>query len=118
VAVRIPFEGWVFHAPKTETGVRDIYFPAHVYRALELYSEWRDGRARVMGSDWSEAGLMFPSDHGTSMYANSYRHQLRQIAKEARIAGAVTAYTLRYSFATLGLLAGELDKTVSAQMGH
>lgn len=37
---------------------------------------------------------------------------------EAGIGGRVTANTLRYSFATLGLLAGELDKTVSAQMGH
>ena len=30
----------------------------------------------------------------------------------------MTARTLRYSFATLGLLPGELDKTVSAQTGH
>lgn len=33
-------------------------------------------------------------------------------------AASPSVSTLRYSFATLGLLAGELDKTVSAQMGH
>lgn len=30
----------------------------------------------------------------------------------------MTPYTLRYSFATLALLAGEMDVAVSRQMGH
>ena len=29
-----------------------------------------------------------------------------------------TPYSLRYSFATLALVSGELDRTVSGQMGH
>jgi integrase len=38
--------------------------------------------------------------------------------ERADITSRVTPYTLRYSFATLALLAGELDVAVSRQMGH
>ena len=110
--------GWLFLSPKTKSGVRDIHFPAHVYHAVEEYARLVDERARVLGSAWAECGLLFPSDVGTPMRPEAYRRVLARAAREAGIRGRVTPYTLRYSFATPGLMAGELDKTVGALMGH
>jgi integrase len=118
VAVYVPKTGWAFLTPKTKNGVRDIYFPAHVYHALLRYAESRSALAKAIGSGWTEHGLLFPSDGGTPMSGSTFRARLSKVAKAAGISGRVTPYTLRYSFATLALVAGELDKTVSAQMGH
>ena len=118
VAVWIPRKGWLYLTPKTENGVRDIYFPAHVYHAVESYAGLVASRAAQLGPAWEEGGLLFPSERGTPTRVASYGKRVARAAKAAGICGRVTPYTLRYSFATLGLLAGELDKTVSAQMGH
>jgi hypothetical protein len=47
-----------------------------------------------------------------------YTKHLRHILRAAGLGQDFTSYSLRYSFATLALLSGELDKTVSEQMGH
>src|SRR5205823_1081759 len=50
--LRVLEDGWVFCEPKTENGVRDVYFPVRLYRLLERYrarqQEWR----RQAGSLW------------------------------------------------------------------
>ena len=48
----------------------------------------------------------------------TYAKRLRALTAGAGIAAHITPYCLRYSFATLALLAGELDVSVSRQMGH
>jgi integrase len=62
--------------------------------------------------------LAFPSPAGLPMASGTYNRGLKQVLKRVGIKGRVTTYSLRYGFATLALLAGELDKTVSEQMGH
>ena len=51
-------------------------------------------------------GLKFPSQRGTPFDSETYRRGLRRIVEAAGIKGHVTAYTLRYSFATLALFSG------------
>ena len=104
--------------PKTKSGRRDIYFPVHIYHAVEGCARLVDERARALGSAWKDCGLLFPSERGTPVRRQAYQQGVERVAKEAGIGGRVTPYTLRYSFATLGLVAGELDMKVSAQAGH
>jgi integrase len=109
VAVLISGKGWKFLDPKTASGRRDAYFPAHVHHALVAYFE------RMPAGKYD---LCFPSTKGDPFCPKTYARGLRKVVKRAGIKWHVMPYTLRYSFATLALLAGELDKTVSAQMGH
>lgn len=110
---------FVFDGPKTKTGRRSVYFPAHIYRALEAHRAAQSARALRLGPLWREHDLVFPRPTGEPLDTRcAYARRLRALAKRAGIAARVTPYTLRYSFATLALLAGELDVSVSRQMGH
>jgi len=71
---------------------------------------------RRVGALWR--GLVFTSPDGGPLDRYVYTNRLRAVAASAGITVRVTPYTLRYSFATLALLAGGLDVAVSRQMGH
>src|SRR5205085_6024654 len=110
---------FVFAPPKTKSGRRLVYFPGHIYRALAAHGARAAARALSLGSVWQDNGLVFPGPVGRPLdMRRAYAKRLRALAARAEIGGRVTPYTLRYSFATLALLAGELDVTVSRQMGH
>lgn len=110
---------FVFAPPKTKTGRRSVYFPAHVYRALEAHRAAQAARSLRLGREWRAHGLVFPRPTGEPMDTQrAYAKRLRALAARAGITARVTPYCLRYSFATLALLAGELDISVSRQMGH
>ncbi|MET0647492.1 MAG: site-specific integrase [Pyrinomonadaceae bacterium] len=110
---------FVFGPPKTTTGRRQVFFPGHIYRALEAHGAAQAARAIRLANLWHDHGLVFPRPTGEPMdVAHAYARRLRALAGRAGITNRVTPYTLRYSFATLALLAGELDVSVSRQMGH
>lgn len=115
VAQKITGRGWLMLPPKTRAGVRDVHFPALVYQLLTDYWALRDRQLAALGV---KTDLAFPSEKGLPVGRTTYAKSLRAFLERAEISGRVTPYTLRYSFATLALLAGELDKTVSEQMGH
>lgn len=110
---------FIFAPPKTKTGRRSVYFPAHIHRSLGAHAAAQAARALRLGREWREHGLVFPRPTGEPMDTQrAYSKRLREIASRAGITARVTPYCLRYSFATLALLAGELDVSVSRQMGH
>jgi integrase len=110
---------FVFAPPKTESGRRLVFFPGHIYRALEAHRTEQAARTLWLGSLWRDCGLVFPRPTGEPLDVRcAYAKRLRALAARAGIRGRVTPYTLRYSFATLALLAGELDVSLSRQMGH
>lgn len=110
---------FVFGPPKTKSGRRPVYFPGHIYRALEAHRATQAARALQLGRLWHDHGLIFPRPTGEPLdVRRAYAERLRALAARAGITEHVTPYTLRYSFATLALLAGELDVSVSRQMGH
>ncbi|HEX8558519.1 MAG TPA: tyrosine-type recombinase/integrase [Pyrinomonadaceae bacterium] len=119
VVLRHTGGGFEFADPKTENGKRLVYFPAHIYRALEAHRERQAERAAHLGRAWRSLGFVFPAPDGGPLDVQYvYGRRLRQIAARAGITARVTPYTMRYSFATLALLAGEMDVAVSRQMGH
>lgn len=94
-------------------------FPGHIYRALEAHRTRQAARALHLGRLWRERGLVFPGPTGEPLDTRlAYARRLRALAKRPGVTDHVTPYSLRYSFATLALLAGELDVSVSRQMGH
>jgi integrase len=110
---------FVFAPPKTKTGRRLVYFPGYIYRAMESHRAVQAARALQLGGLWREYGLVFPRPTGEPLdVRRAYAKRLRVLAARAGITARVTPYCLRYSFATLALLAGELDVSVSRQMGH
>lgn len=110
---------WLFLPPKTEKGRRDVYYPAQLYHRLQSHYASRAEARRLAGARWQEHGLLFPALDGQPLHQHgTYTGRFRRILKAAGLGQEFTPYSLRYSFATLALLSGELDKTVSEQMGH
>lgn len=119
VVLWLPAYQFVFADPKTKSGRRAVYFPGHIYRALEAHRATQAARALSLGSLWHDHGLVFTQPNGDPLDVRyAYGDRLRVLAERAGITERVTPYSLRYSFATLALLAGELDVSVSRQMGH
>jgi integrase/recombinase XerD len=110
---------FVFAPPKTKTGRRSVYFPGHSYRALEAHRAVQAAQAPQFAGLWRDYSLVFPRPTGEALDMRlAYAKRLRALAARAGVTERVTPYSLRYSFATLALLAGELDVSVSRQMGH
>lgn len=119
VAIRLRGGGWVFPPPKTRKGVRDVPFPAHVFGEMERLRRLVDSRRRAAGDEWEDFDLVFPSRRGTPQSAEwLLESRLRPLLKRAGLPRHFTLYSLRYTYATLQLLAGERDKVVSDLMGH
>lgn len=119
VAVKLRGGGWVFHPPKTEKGVRDVPFPAWLYRELERFHALTDSRRLAFGSEWQDFGLVFPSRTGAPRRGSVLAEgRLKPLLKRAGLPSHFTLYSLRYSYATLQYLAGERDRVISDLMGH
>ena len=119
VAVKVKGGGWMFPAPKTKKGVRDVPFPVWLYRELQKFGALVDSRRLAFGSDWTDYGLVFPSRTGAPRTAGVLADgRLRPLLKRARLPQHFTLYSLRYTFATLQYLAGERDRVISDLMGH
>lgn len=111
--------GWYFSKPKSPSSLRDVYFPAPVYHDLMRHKERQAEQARTAGPAWIDNDLVFTVGNGQPLdRANLLTRRLRPLLKRAGLPETSTLYSLRYTYATLSLLAGEADKVVSEQMGH
>lgn len=119
VAVRLRGGGWIFPPPKTRKGVRDVPFRAELYHELARMGRLVDSRRAAAGDSWSDFDLVFPSRGGSPQSSDSLlTGRFRRLLKRAGLPRHFTLYSLRYTYATLQLLAGERDKVVSDLMGH
>jgi integrase len=110
--------GWTFPTPKTEKGIRDVPFPAWLYHELQRLACIVDARRRVMGAEWVDHNLVFPTRRGTPHQRSALELRFRRLLKRAELPVHFTLYSLRYTFATLQYVAGERDKVISELMGH
>ena len=119
VAVQMRGGGWLFPTPKTKKGVRDVPFPAWLYREIQRFGAIVDSRRLAFGTDWTDYDLVFPSRTGAPRTAGVLaKGRLRPLLKRAGLPTHFTLYSLRYTFATLQYLAGERDRVISDLMGH
>lgn len=119
VAVKVRGGGWIFPAPKTKKGVRDVPFPAWLYRELQRFGALVDSRRLAFGPGWADYGLAFPSRTGAPRTADVLTQgRFRPLLKRAGLPTHFTLYSLRYTFATLQYIAGERDRVISDLMGH
>jgi integrase len=119
VAVKVRGGGWLFPTPKTKKGVRDVPFPAWLYRELQRFGALVDSRRLAFGPGWADYGLAFPSRTGAPRTADVLAQgRLRPLLKRAGLPTHFTLYSLRYTFATLQYIAGERDRVISDLMGH
>lgn len=114
-----PSGEWVFTKPKTKKSIRDIPFPAPLYHGLMLYRRQVERQKALMGSAWHDYGLVFPAANGLPQCHHSIRcGRFHTLLRRAGLPLHFTLYSLRYSFATLQMLAGERDKVIAELMGH
>ncbi|HYH85389.1 MAG TPA: tyrosine-type recombinase/integrase [Pyrinomonadaceae bacterium] len=119
VAVKVRGGGWEFPPPKTKQGVRDVPFPAWLYREIERYGALVESRRLATGAGWTDYGLVFPSPTGEPQQRDGLRdRRFKRLLKRAELPAHFTLYSLRYTFATLQYLAGERDRVISDLMGH
>jgi integrase len=110
---------WQFTKPKTKKSIRDIPFPAPIYHALLLYRQQVQKQKALMGREWKDYDLVFPSPNGRPLNHGNLRDcRLKSLLKRAGLPEHFTLYSLGYSFATLQMLAGERDKVIADLRGH
>jgi integrase len=110
---------WIFTKPKTKKSIRDVPFPATIYHGLMLYQEQVERQKRLMGREWQDFNLVFPSRDGTPCdYTTLEQFRFKTLLKRAGLPTHFSFYSFRYSFATLQMLAGERDKVIADLMGH
>lgn len=119
VAYKVRGGDWIIQPPKTKKGVREVPFPAWLYREIGKLNRLTDSRRRAMGEGWRDFDLVFPGKHGAPYYAEDLDHRrFRPLLKRAGLATHFTLYSLRYTYATLQFIAGERDRVISDLMGH
>jgi integrase len=96
-------------APKSEAGKREITFPPIVANTLR---EWR------LACPKSEAGLVFPTDHGTVWDLTNLYRSLNPAQRAAGLAKSYGLHALRHAAASLFIAEGYSPKEVQAIMGH
>lgn len=117
IAVKPKGRDWIFPEPKTKKSIRDIPFPAQLYHDLIRFRQeqlrWRE----AFGPSWHDHGLVFTCENGNPTDDNTLKRWFQTLCRRAELQG-FTPYSLRYTYATLQMLAGERDKVISDTMGH
>jgi len=104
--------GIIEQAPKTEQSIRTVPMPKLAREMLKRHREQllKTGRYR-------KDGPVFPSAVGTYIYPDNFEKIFRKLRHDAGI-GDVKLHSLRHTFATRLLEAGEDLKTIQELLGH
>jgi integrase len=106
-----------FKEPKTEHSQRRLNLSPSLALFLREYRTERQAERLLLGKMLSEDDLVFGSVDGTPMDPGTLTHNFTRIAWRAGLAGT-RFHDLRYTFASLMLLAGIHAKIVSEMLGH
>jgi integrase len=72
-----------------------------------------------LGSEYQAYDLVFATATGGPLHPeNLNARNFKAVRNRAKLPSTVTLYTLRHTYATLLLLAGENPKVVSERLGH
>jgi len=110
--------GVAFHEPKTRSGRRRIPLPRDVVKSLRAWQvRWKEERLKL-GPYWPHTDLVFPSEVGTPIQPRNFFRTFKQVLRKAGLPETVTIHSLRHTYATLLLEAGEHPKVVQELLGH
>lgn len=102
--------------PKTPGSVRELKLAPTFTQILE---EWRETLkvAAMAAPDWSEQGLMFPSEKGTIQSPRNLSRAFDALLKRSGVR-EIRFHDMRHTYTTLALQHGLDVKVVSRRLGH
>jgi integrase len=107
----------VIAAPKTAGSRRLLPLPAAAVRALREHATRQAQRHEVVGDDWKDHGLVFPTGVGTPVEPRNLVRHFKQALKKAELPD-VRFHDLRHSCATMLIAQGVHPRTVMEILGH
>jgi integrase len=103
-------------SPKTETSRRRVALPVSVLDELRKHSIEQEKTKRLLGSMWSDNGLVFPCEDGAFWGPDALSHQFSSFVKKHGF--KLTFHGLRHTHATHLLRANVSPKIASDRLGH
>jgi integrase len=106
------------HEPKTAKGRRTVPIPGEALKALKA---WRIRQAEErlrLGSGYRNEGWVFATKIGTPVYPKNFHRYFKWLLAKAGLPEDITIHTLRHTYATMLLKAGEHPKVVQELLGH
>jgi integrase len=105
-------------APKTEAGARILPLPPELIAALEAQQRRQIEEKRVLGDEWQEHGLVFPSSVGTPMEPRNLNHHFTRVLEQAGLPTNTRLHDLRHACASFLIAQGVSPKIVQEILGH
>jgi integrase len=108
----------VWTQPKTKAGVRTLFLPPVLLRALQSHRRLQEQERQVRADEWTEHGLVFPSELGTPMWPRNLVRHFKTVLHKAGLPKTIRFHDLRHSCATLLIAQGVHPRVVMEILGH
>ncbi len=110
-------KGFVFQPPKTEKSRRTVPLPDDVLAELKRHKVRQAEERLMLGELYQDNGLVFATELGTPIIPRNFERKYKALLKKAGLTG-VKLHSLRHTYATRLLEAGENLKVVQELLGH
>jgi integrase len=107
-----------FAEPKTSRGRRVVPLPEEAVAALRAHRARQNEERLVLGPDYADYGLIFPTQLGTPLRARNVVRAFKALLARAGLPEDVRVHDLRHTAASLLLAAGTDAVTAAAILGH
>lgn len=97
---------------------RTVALPAEVVQALREHLERIDAERELLGDEWKDHGLVFPSQVGTPIEPRNLVRHFKSLLVKAGLPTDIHFHDLRHSAATIMLNEKVPIQDVSATLGH
>jgi integrase len=105
-------------APKSQAGTRTLALPDVLVAVLHAHRERQAEERAVLGADWHEHDLVFPSNVGTPLEPRNLSRHFKLVLKKAGLPETTRFHDLRHSCATLLIAQGVHPRIVMEILGH
>lgn len=105
-------------ATKTESSTRTLPLPPVLLQALQTHRASQDEERKLLGDEWQEHGLVFPSTLGTPMSPRNLVRHFKIVLQKAELPLSTRFHDLRHSCATLLIAQGVHPRIVMEILGH